>query len=155
MHPEDPNILFVPNYFGVHKTVDGGLTWTQVIGYPNSHFTDIEFKPGDPTIMYASNDEGVFKSTDTGETWFDTDDINVRSSTERIELAVTPANPEFLYVLVGGVWGSASNSGFNGLYLSEDSGDSFRRQSNSPKYFKSRIRWIWNKKIKHGMTWLL
>ena len=45
----------------------------------------------------------------------------------RIELAVTPANSAYVYAIIGN-----SNDGFEGLYLSSNSGVDFTQQSNSP-----------------------
>ncbi|WNJ20283.1 Ig-like domain-containing protein [Pontibacter sp. G13] len=87
--PERPDHLFfyVPvssgnmNYvgnsataFGLHKSIDGGLTWTEPnTGLPASlDVAQLVFDPQDSDIMYAAiqkSNGGLFKSVDQGETW--------------------------------------------------------------------------------------
>ena len=92
-----------------------------------------EFKPNDPSRMYASTRRRIYVSSNGGNSWSQ-NSINSPSNTTRIELAVTPANPNLVYAVFGGNWLTSNNPeyGFNGVYRSIDSGNTFSRQSNAP-----------------------
>jgi photosystem II stability/assembly factor-like uncharacterized protein len=60
--------------FGVWKSIDGGTSWTRVLGnaqtgdYQAVH--DLLRSPTDPNILYAAVDRsGIWKTTDGGTTW--------------------------------------------------------------------------------------
>lgn len=132
IHPSNPNILFAVGSNGILKTTDGGLSWTDktTIGI----VYDIEFKPNDPTIMYASTRSRIYKSINSGDSWSATS-LTIVDTPTRIELAVTTANENYVYAICGGgvFFDSApGNYGFNGVYRSEDSGDTFTLRSNTP-----------------------
>ena len=79
----DQNIMYVTTYDGrsaIHKTVDGGLTWTDVtspITAGSTASNDLAISFNDPDVIYAArmrwgdNDTKVQKSTDGGQTWTD------------------------------------------------------------------------------------
>ena len=94
LHPTNENIVFVaatgPLFGpggdrGVYKTVDGGLTWKQVLkGDDDTGANDVAISATDPSVLFASmyqrrrtaccmNGGGpgsaLFKSTDGGDTW--------------------------------------------------------------------------------------
>lgn len=125
MHPEDPETLFVFTSDGLFKTVNGGLTWYLVQG---GDVNDVEFHPNDPNIVYCCTDR-FFKSTDGGE---DFDPINSglppSSSVWRMELAVTPDNPEVIFAVTS----NSSDYGLEGVYRSLDSGESWTLRTESP-----------------------
>ncbi len=115
---------------GLYETRDGWETFSIPIATPEfDRIFDIEFKPGDPQTVYAASRRILFKSSDGGEN-FDAGIIvapwnpNISSPNasegHRTEIAVTEAFPENIYLINGGF-----NNGFIGLYLSEDSGDSW------------------------------
>ena len=97
MHPDDPNILFTAGSNGIFKTTDGGNTW---LLKSNGNFYDLEFKPDDPSIMYASGYGTILKSTNSGETWQSFNSGINLSSAGRIEIAVTPNEPNWVYGVV-------------------------------------------------------
>ncbi|MBK6347891.1 MAG: PKD domain-containing protein [Bacteroidales bacterium] len=121
MHPADNNIVFAATAGGIYKTFDGGLTWAKKA---NGTFKDIVYKPGNPDVIYATSNGTFYKSTDGGETF-------VQGATglptgARGAIAVTPANPEMVYVFL------TNDDSFKGLYRSMDSGISFEVRSTSP-----------------------
>jgi hypothetical protein len=127
MHPWNFDILFVVATNGIWKTTDGGDTWTQEhLG----NFRDIEFRPNTPDTMYAVSKTRFYKSTNLGDSWTSmhvTDGQLPTTNFYRIALSVTPDEPDNVYLLYGG-----GNVGYRGLYFSDNGGNDFNLQSNTP-----------------------
>ena len=67
VHPGDPNIVYVAGNRGLHKSIDGGLTWIDV---RSDHISDALIDPKSPNTIYAGVwNTGVFKSLDGGTSW--------------------------------------------------------------------------------------
>ncbi len=115
INPSNPDILLAATTNGVFKTVDAGVTWYNV---QSGDIDDMEFKPGDPNTVYAVT-QSFFKSTDGGENFTQ---ISGVPTNNRVQIAVTEANPEYVYYF----------SYENGIYRSENSGSSFTQRSTSP-----------------------
>ena len=115
--PDDHDILYAATSSGFKKSTDAGTTWTTTTA---NMYIDLEFKPGNSQVIYGASKVGtVFLSTDAGETWTKVlDDYNAGG--RRTELAVSPDQPDWLYVLEA----SSSNKLF-GVYRSTDSGNTF------------------------------
>ncbi|MBL7998345.1 MAG: T9SS type A sorting domain-containing protein [Candidatus Kapabacteria bacterium] len=125
INPNNPSIMLAAASNGIWRSTTGGNTWTSVQG---GNIADIEFKPNDPNIVYASSKgSSIFKSTNGGATWAAMTNGFNPSSSIRIELAVTPANPDYVYALV-----ARGDRGFGGLFRSVDAGATWTRMSNSP-----------------------
>lgn len=126
IHPTDPNTLWLVSNVGIFKTTNGGDTWTQSLS--GTSFFDIEIKPGDPNTLYAAG-RRFYRSIDGGNSWTQiTMGVPAQSSVNRMSIAVSPNQPNWIYLLAG----DNADSGFYGLYRSTDSGLSFSLQSNSP-----------------------
>lgn len=126
MDPTNSSILLAATDGGVFKTVDGAVNWSapSVI----HDFKDMEFKPSNPDTVYAAGTE-LYRSIDKGSTWTHiTSGLPSAGSICRISLAVTPAEPEYVYALTG----NQSDLGYHGLYRSIDGGTSFSTRSTSP-----------------------
>jgi len=144
IHPNDPNICYVAatgNPFGpnpergVFKTVNGGETWDKVLFISKTTgAVDLEICPDNPDIVYASiwsverkpwtimsgsKKGGLYKSTDGGITWDKIIKGLPTGIVGKSDLAVCRTNPSYLYVLM------EASDGQNGLYFSEDYGESF------------------------------
>ena len=66
-HPSDPMVAFVGGIGGLHRTGDGGATWTVVA--PNI-FKDVWIDPAHPaTVLAAAISVGLFSSSDGGLTF--------------------------------------------------------------------------------------
>jgi len=126
--PGSSNTLLAATDGGLFRTVDQGATWTTV---SSGEFMEIEFHPTNADIVYLVSLVGqgtVFrKSVDGGVTLSGTG-INWPSPAsgdeqKRAEIAVTPANPDRIYVLASG--SANDGNGLYGIYQSNDSGDSF------------------------------
>ncbi len=143
VHPSNPDIAFVAaignpfkatNDRGLYKTTDGGKSWQRVLYVSDSTgAVDVEFQPGNPNVLYASmwraerkpwtiisgaREGGVYKSTDGGATWKKLTNGLPGDLVGKSNIAVTPADPNVVWVLIEAKPG-------NGLYRSNDAGDSF------------------------------
>jgi photosystem II stability/assembly factor-like uncharacterized protein len=143
IHPTDPDIVYVAalgNPFapsterGVYRTRDGGRTWQKRLFVSDSTgAVDIELQPGNPNVVYATmwraerkpwtiisgaREGGVYKSIDGGESWRKLTTGLPSQLVGKSDLAVSAAMPNRLYVLVEAKPG-------NGLYRSDDAGESF------------------------------
>lgn len=124
MDPSSNKTLYAVMTDGLHKTTDSGDNW-QVVKTGN--FRDMEFKPDDPNTLFLASENKVHRSTDGGSTWTQT--YAFSASAERVALAVTPANNSVVYAL-GGRGGANS---FEGLLRSDDAGQTWTLQSDSPE----------------------
>ncbi|MDO9188010.1 MAG: T9SS type A sorting domain-containing protein [Bacteroidia bacterium] len=127
INPNDNNMLFAGTSNGVFKSIDAGITWTKVLSV--NSIKDLELKPGDPSIIYAVSPSSFYRSTNTGNN-FTTVSSSLPSNTtvSRIAIAVTPADPSYVYLLYSDV----NESGFMALYHSTNSGINFTLQANTP-----------------------
>ena len=129
MHPKDENVLMAATNGGIFQTANAGLSWEHTL--QNSIFYDIEHKPFSPGTFYAAGSGGIYRSPDSGATW--TKVLNLENA-RRACMTVSPANPEFLGVLVA----SAKTYGFKGFYASTNGGSSFELRSNTPNILSSQ-----------------
>lgn len=127
MHPNNPNILITAGSNGIYKTEDGGATWRLKTA---GNFFDLEFKPDDPSVIYASGNGFIKKSIDTGETWqdFQTGVNLLRAG--RIEIAVTPSEPNWVYGLVA----DRLTNGLHSVIKSENGNDWIQLRDSSINY---------------------
>ena len=123
--PRDPNTVFVaaigPLWSaggdrGVYKTTDGGKTWRAVLTIDeNTGVNDVVMDPSNPNVLYAAAFQrrrhvftyisggpgsAIYKSTDGGESWEKASAGLPGVDLGRIGLAVTAANPEYVYAIV-------------------------------------------------------
>lgn len=130
INPFNPKMLWVVGFSGFYKSVDGGTTWSRKTTIAAK---EIRQKPGDSSTLYVVERSGtainILKSIDAGET-FST--IQTYAGSRRAMIAVTPADPNYLYVLV-----ASTNNTFKGLYRSINSGSTFTAQNTSTNIFSS------------------
>lgn len=126
--PDNSNVLLAATNNGLYRSTDAGASWTQVV---NGEHMEIEFHPLNPQQVYtvARNGNATMfrKSTDGGQSftligngW---PQAGGGDENQRCEISVTPANPDFVYVLAAG--SANGGDGLYGIYLSEDGGNSF------------------------------
>ncbi|MBL6662752.1 MAG: T9SS type A sorting domain-containing protein [Flavobacteriales bacterium] len=133
INPNNTNILIVSTrksgYGETFRSTDGGQNWELVLQGPN--LISMEFNPTNSNHIYAvtTGTSKYYRSYDNGVTWNNvTNDSGLpNSGNTRAVVAVTPANPNVVYILY-----SAGGGGFGGLYKSTDGGYNFTLQSNSP-----------------------
>lgn len=128
INPQNKNVIFAATTNGIYRTTNGGTTWATVAG-AGTQFTDMEYMPGDTTTLYAVTASTFYKSTNGGSSFATvTSGLPAAGTTDRLAIAVTPANAAYVYV----VGSDASNDGFYGIYLSTNSGTSFTQKATSP-----------------------
>ncbi len=123
MHPTADSILYAGKGYRIYKSTNFANTWEEIHNSSN-YVMDFEFNPENPDILYACTQDNrygnvkIIKSVDGGINWSVTHQF--RDTDSRIELAVTEANPSFVYALVSKLGGELS-----GIYKSTDSGNTF------------------------------
>ncbi|PKV49045.1 putative secreted protein (Por secretion system target) [Aquimarina sp. MAR_2010_214] len=133
--PKNSNTLWVATTQGVYKTTDAGASWTKTL---NADVKDIKLKPGNSNVIYAATKDSFYKSTNGG-TSFTKIQSGLPSSSGRLVIDVTPANPNYVYVLSA----KTRNAGyaFQGLYRSTNSGSSFTKTRETTDILESGQAW--------------
>jgi hypothetical protein len=138
IHPLNNQILWCATNSGIFRSTNAGASWTNVQA-GNFSQGNIRLKPGDPSTVYAVSRDKFYKSTDTGNT-FTHIASNLPATSGRLVMDVTPANPEFIYILSAKT--SADNFGFQGIYRSTDSGANFTAQNTTTNVLESTQAWF-------------
>ncbi len=129
--PNNSNNLVAVGFEGAWKSTDGGTTWSNTLS--DYILCDLEIDPSNPAVLYAGsayvtllNDgtSGVFKSVDFGDTWTMLNTGIPTMAGRRIEVALAPSAPNYVYALV-----VDDQGGFYGMYRSTDSGTNWNQQS--------------------------
>jgi photosystem II stability/assembly factor-like uncharacterized protein len=109
IHPQNPDIVYVAAGNQIHKTSDGGQTWTAMLTSGNTFSADrLRIDPADPDKIIAATATGVFISTDGGENWIN----RWNKSTYDIEIQPGNSNTIFTLSAVAGKFSvAASNNG--------------------------------------------
>jgi len=127
VNPFDADELIAVGTSGVWKSFNAGNSWNKIL---DTLIGDLQKNPLNPNTLYASGayverlGKGyacILKSTDFGDTWTLLNaGIPPRSEVQRVDT-------NFVYAITCDI-----NSGFYGLYLSTDNGDSWNLQSQTP-----------------------
>jgi len=123
------NKIYAGTYKGLKVSTDGGETWEYVLPNDDPNYdkpcTDIEISPDGSLVavvinnlVYISNDGGVNfekKSSNNQDHIPDTDIL-------RLELAIAPSNPNYIYCLAVNEKGT-----FKNIYYSNDKGQTWKK----------------------------
>ncbi len=118
----DSQIITVATNDGVYKSINGGTDWTVATGTSGKNMKDLKIKPGNTSIVYSVSPDKFYKSTDGGSSFTQVTSGLPASGISRLVIDVTPANAEVIYML-----SADNNNGFEGVYKSTDSGNSFAK----------------------------
>ncbi len=150
VHPKDPDLVYAAvlgNIFGpnpergVYRSRDGGKSWEKVLFLSDqAGAVDLSMDQSNPRILYAgmwrverkpwtlidgSEEGGVYKSTDGGDNWEKLGGGLPESLLGRVGVAVSPADPNRVWVIQEAEGG--------GVFLSDDAGEVFRRVNKDRK----------------------
>lgn len=128
--PKNPNTVYVAaegsvwgpgGERGLYKTVDGGKTWNKVLNISeNTGVNNVVMDPRDPNVLYVTSEQrrrhiftkigggpesSVYKSTDAGTTWEKIMNGLPGSDKGGMGIAISPVNPDVLYLIVEAVEG--------------------------------------------------
>ena len=140
INPINPNTLIAATSVGAYRSIDAGNTWSLVA---NGGYVDAEYRPGDTTTVYLVSNGGFARSTNGGASFANISIATSLSST-RLSLAVSAANNNIVYIMVG-----ATNNGFGGLYRSSNTGTSWTLMSSTPNV----MGWSTNGSDAGGQAW--
>ncbi len=132
--PTDSDVLWVATNSGLYKSIDAGDTWDRKRA---GNIRDFKLKPGDPNTVYAVSRSAYYKSTN-GEDFAQITDI-LPTSSGRLVLGVSAADPSVLYILSVD---TTANLAYQGLYRSEDSGETFTKSPNTVNIMESNQAWF-------------
>ena len=125
--PTNPDIVYVSAGNQIHKTVDGGTTWTPLLP-SNNIFYPVRMKIDltNPSKIITSSSDGVHVSFDAGDTW------QKKWTKEAWDIDFKPGNSDSVFVL------SVNSSGYYDFLVSTDGGVSFSVDASFPSDRKEK-----------------
>jgi photosystem II stability/assembly factor-like uncharacterized protein len=128
LDPEETDWLIVSTNNGIYFTDNGGEDWYISEGTAGVYFHSLIYKAYDNSIIYAGGKNGIiYRSNDFGQS-FNT----VFSGAEgRVELAVTPADPDFIFAFFEDGTGAYSDDGGENWYyqnMPQNNGENINTQ---------------------------
>ncbi len=146
--PRDSDVVYVAAYGplwspggerGLYKSINGGKSWDAVLTISeHTGISEVHLDPRNPDVIYAvahqrrrhvftlidgGPESGIYKSSDAGKTWEEINKGLPGGDLGRIGLAISPADPEFMYAIV------EAQRGKGGFYRSTNRGASWERRS--------------------------
>lgn len=120
IHPTNENIVYAAANRQVHKTLDGGQTWTPLLPSNNLFYADkLVIDETNPNKIFAAGSTGIYQSVDGGENWTNvwphqSYDIHFKSGDNTVLYAISNIADEFT------------------IAVSTDGGDNFSSDPNFP-----------------------
>jgi photosystem II stability/assembly factor-like uncharacterized protein len=152
VHPNNSQIMYVSSMGvpmarnlnrGVYKTLNGGLTWTQILSIDNqTGVSDLVMDFTNPNVIYAaawsrirtnteslgfSNTTRLYKTTDAGSNWTIINNGLPNVKLSRFAICMSRQDHNKLYVAV-----CDSTYGLENVYVSNNAGNSFSALPGSP-----------------------
>ncbi|MEI6898744.1 MAG: hypothetical protein WCL00_02605, partial [Bacteroidota bacterium] len=104
IHPSNPDIVYAAAGNQVHKTTNGGISWTPMLPTGNLFYADrLKIDPNNPQKLYAASSNGLYTSSDAGVTWTQkwnapAYDVEIKPNDDTQIFALTKANGKFSVV---------------------------------------------------------
>ncbi len=115
IRPDKPDTMLAATSDGIYFITNLGFDVKKVA---SGNFKDMEFMPGNPDVVYAATygygKAAVYRSLDGGKTFSSASVGLDTTKMQRIELAVTPARPEAVYLVAA----AKEKSALEGVYRS-------------------------------------
>jgi hypothetical protein len=152
-----PGIDGVAGHYGIWKTTDGGVSWTDTTTSVTTKdpYTDLVMSPTNPQVLYAAvaadtvdfnvpsstGDvaNGVYVTTDGGKTWNPAGNFPGGAADGRITLAIAPSNANTIYASI--VNPAITGNAFGNLLKMEkstDGGQTWSQLTNAPEYMNGQ-----------------
>jgi len=103
LDPQNPGVYLVglssdsPEFSGMFRTADRGVTWKQIPGADLRAVWSIAIWPRDSRVWAAGTQDGVFLTRDAGESWTRVTPLNNRGPKPVVSLAFDPTDSKILY----------------------------------------------------------
>jgi photosystem II stability/assembly factor-like uncharacterized protein len=92
VNPVNPDMVYVAAGNQVHKTTDGGTTWTPLLAVGNQFKADrLIIDPQNSDKIFAAANSGLYLSTDGGQSW------ERKWSRKTYDVAIKPGNSNYVY----------------------------------------------------------
>lgn len=123
IHPTNPQIVYVSAGNQIHKSMDGGQSWSPKLGTQKFGADKIRIDSTNPTKLFAATSSGIYLSSDDGETW------QKKWDQPTWDLQFHPSNVNIIY-------GVTTVNGIFTIVSSQDGGLNFSRISSFPTNIK-------------------
>ncbi len=123
---------------GIHRSIDGGKSWTNVGLKDSMHIGKIVIDPRNSNVLYVAamgplwspgGDRGLYKTTDGGKTWKAV--LTISENTGVSDIAMDPSNPDVLYASAyqrrRHVWTLIDGGPESAIYKTTDAGATWRK----------------------------
>jgi len=105
IHPADPNVVYVAAGNQVHKTLDGGQSWSPLLAAGNLFYADrLRLDTVDPAKLFAASANGLYMTADGGQTWSQqwpdaVYDVEIKPNDHNVIYALSKANGNFSLIM--------------------------------------------------------
>lgn len=124
INPTNPQVLIAATSNGVYTSTNAAVTWSLVSGGGGAW--DVKFNAANSNTVYATGQS--FSVSVNGGLTFTQISSGIPTNGYRMQIAVTPANPNYVYALIST---NANPSVLYGVYRSVNAGTSFSLMYNT------------------------